>query len=826
MTDRRILHISVAVCLTAFALLMVEILLIRVLDVILLPNFGYAVITLAMFASGLAGVYATVRPLSSDAGIRTHVAALSLLFGITVVLLRPALNAAPAVYNQLPSGLLKQLSGAAMMYLVLVVPFFISGVILAYVFSAFPGRIRRLYFWDLVGAGAGCVAILPFLRSLGPGGLMFWAAAASVVASALFAGRRAWSAACVGLASVMFVIPLLKADGYFEFRMHTDKRGVRSAQQAGRIEFSEWGPISKIDVISGSAPQSDGTWGPKLVAYDGGSQTSTLFSFDQDYDRLRQEVLDPAGDFTRHFWQRGVLASHYLKRDTGADVLIMGSAAGQETKAALLFNARSVEGVELVDTVVRIARERYGPFIGRIFEDPRVRNRVGEGRSYLRATDEKYDILQIFSNHTSSNVASGSGATTPVYLETVEAYREYFSHLEPDGILHVNHHFYPRIITTAARAWKEMGRSGFQRRAIVFERPGGDTLPTILFKSSPWTEPEVAELQAFFSVPAGDPALPRLVVNPLRPDATFLPPELFSGSLSDELLKRVEYRIQPSTDDWPYFNNIQKGFTRVELDPARLLDESMAQAINGRLALPLGEYSILTVIGLVGVVLSGAILFLPLRLSVAGRAPWTAKYVSLAYFSCLGSGFIIIELVLIQIFMKPIGFPLYTFCVVICTMLAGAGCGSMAADWLAISPVRRWMIPFAGILVSGGTLLWIYPSAFDVLLAAPAAARMLASVLMILPLAFFLGMPFPLGILSLERQPRGSVAWAWGMNALFTVLGGVGAGASSLFVGFRLTFFMALGVYLLAFVLFARLRITCTRVDARTADAPALVGAA
>jgi hypothetical protein len=82
----------------------------------------------------------------------------------------------------------------------------------------------------------------------------------------------------------------------------------------------------------------------------------------------------------------------------------------------------------------------------------------------------------------------------------------------------------------------------------------------------------------------------------------------------------------------------------------------------------------------------------------------------------------------------------------------------------------------------------------------------LASILMIFPLTFFLGMPFPLGILSLDGQPTGSIAWAWGTNALFTVIGGVTAGVLSIFLGFKLTLWVALGIYLLAFALFARMR--------------------
>jgi hypothetical protein len=130
----------------------------------------------------------------------------------------------------------------------------------------------------------------------------------------------------------------------------------------------------------------------------------------------------------------------------------------------------------------------------------------------------------------------------------------------------------------------------------------------------------------------------------------------------------------------------------------------------------------------------------------------------------------------------------------------------MAAHRFDISPRRRWAIPFVGILACGITLLGTYPSLFDHLLALSTFGRALASILMIFPLTFFLGMPFPLGILSLDGQPTGSIAWAWGTNALFTVIGGVTAGVLSIFLGFKLTLWVALGIYLLAFALFARMR--------------------
>jgi hypothetical protein len=197
--------------------------------------------------------------------------------------------------------------------------------------------------------------------------------------------------------------------------------------------------------------------------------------------------------------------------------------------------------------------------------------------------------------------------------------------------------------------------------------------------------------------------------------------------------------------------------------------------------------------------------FVPLLASPAGRSSWPNKLTSITYFSCLGAGFIIIELTLIQIFMKLIGFPLYAYAAVIFTMLLAAGLGSLAADRFDISPRRRWAVPFIAVLVFG-VILWLtYPAVFGLFLAGPIALRILIGALMIFPMGFFMGMPLPLGILALADQPRGAVAWAWAMNGLFTVIGGLIAAIGSIYLGFGAMLLIGFAIYIAASIAFLQL---------------------
>ena len=58
--------IKPAVFSLAFCTLMLEVLLMRVFDVILFDNISYMIISCALFSFGLAGVYATLKPFKKE----------------------------------------------------------------------------------------------------------------------------------------------------------------------------------------------------------------------------------------------------------------------------------------------------------------------------------------------------------------------------------------------------------------------------------------------------------------------------------------------------------------------------------------------------------------------------------------------------------------------------------------------------------------------------------------------------------------------------------------------------------------------------------------
>ena len=808
-------RLSFGVLLIALSTLVLELMLTRVFDVTLTPNLSYFVVSLAVFSFGLAGIYATLRPVPVERDIHGRLVGCCVGFAAAVLILHPIINALPLDYLRIVKAPVTTLAAFGGLYLALLVPFFLAGYVLISIFSKYAAKIQRLYFWDLVGAGLGTVLVIPFILRIGPGGLIVCAAALGLLAGALFSQSRQATRAYVVAAIVIAIVPAVRGQNYIDFTYHMDKRGIIKAVAEGRDEIVRWDPISKIDVLDETfSPETATPWHKsgdrKAIEYDGGNQTSYFYKFDGNLKGLRELMDRDRSRVNEHFWQIGVLASHYLKRDTDHSVLVIGSAGGQETKASLIYGATYVDTVELVPTVVQLATGLYSPYIGDIFHNPAVHPHAGEGRSFIRSTGRKYDIIQIYSNHTSSSIAQGNGALSPVYLQTEEAYEEYFSHLTPTGVLHINHYGFPRMIATAALAWKNMGRTDFRRYVALYFSPSELTLPTLLIKMTPWTAAEIAELNAYLAPPELDEK-ERLVLmeNPLDPSKSFLSDDFYSGNFPRELAERIPVDFTPRTDDNPYFGQFRKTIRPLEADPKSFVDPGTAYMLNSSLlrAIPMDLVHLWITAG-ASVFFALVFIVLPLKFSKVGREEGATALPLLAYFACLGAGFINLELVFIQKFMQLIGSPLYTYSTVLFTMLLGAGIGSAASERLGISSQRRWAVPFVAVIIAGLALTALYPSVAKQALALPVGERALVAAAMIFPLGFFLGMPFPLGILAIERQPRGAIAWAWGMNGLFTVIGGLASVLTSLEWGFDFTIFMALVLYGCAFAVFRKMRDT------------------
>ena len=94
------------------------------------------------------------------------------------------------------------------------------------------------------------------------------------------------------------------------------------------------------------------------------------------------------------------------------------------------------------------------------------------------------------------------------------------------------------------------------------------------------------------------------------------------------------------------------------------------------------------------------------------------------------------------------------------------------------------------------------PPLFGALVALPAAAKMTLSAALIAPLAFAMGMPFPLGLARLAVGAPDWIPWAWAINGCASVVSAVLATLLAIHFGFTAVVGLAVALYVLAALAF------------------------
>ncbi|MCY1213126.1 hypothetical protein D9M72_248890 [compost metagenome] len=137
---------------------------------------------------------------------------------------------------------------------------------------------------------------------------------------------------------------------------------------------------------------------------------------------------------------------------------------------------------------------------------------------------------------------------------------------------------------------------------------------------------------------------------------------------------------------------------------------------------------------------------------------------------------------------------------VLCAFLCFAGLGSRYAQRMPARAGddrgrRQAALAVSGICVAALVYLVALPTVFRLLIGLPDPARIGVSVLLIAPLAFLMGMPFPLGLDRVAARDETLVPWAWGINACASVVAAVLATLVAIHAGFTAVILVALLLY-------------------------------
>jgi spermidine synthase len=777
------------------ATLAYEVLLVRLFAIVQWHHFAFMAISVALLGFGASGTWLALwqhRVVPRYTPIFAGAAALFALSAPASFLAAQSLpfNALAIVWD--PGQLLYLLA----MYLLLVVPFFCGATCVGLAFVCHGDKIGRLYAFNLIGSAVGALGIVAVLFVLPASDALRLIAALGFIASGLVAlDRKAvlWRTLSAGGAILAFMVWVLPAE-WLALRISDYKALPGALNVMGTKVLNERsGPLSLLSVVE--SPTVPFRYVPGLslnapmtppdqlgVFFDGDSMTA-ITRFDGRREGLAW--LDYTTD---------ALAYHLLEEPR---VLVLGAGGGSSVLQALYHRARQVDVVELDSNMVRLVGEDHAHYAGNIYKRPDVRVHVAEARRFMGSAEGQWDVVQI-PLLDAFGAAAGMHGLSETYIYTVEAFRLYLQRLRPGGWLSITRWLKlpPRdALRLFATAFEAMRRSGIENpeQRVVLLR--GLNTTTLLVKNGVVTEREIAKARAFTDERSFDLCYyPGISVDDANRFNVLDEPYFFTGAMAligtgrDAFMARYKFDIAPSTDEQPYFFDFLKWRTLPEVVAIR--------RAGGAGLLELGK--LVLVATLVQAALLGALLIMaPLwtKRRVLARSSEIWRVVT--YFFALGLGFLFVEIAFIQKFILFLGHPLYAIAVVLAGFLLFAGVGSATSSWFA-ERVDAWhrATPDRGLRLSAIQLstiaiiaisllyLLVLPALFDSLRSLGDIARILASLGLIAPLAFFMGMPFPLGLSRLWSGARPLVPWAWGVNGCASVLGAILASLIAMTSGF------------------------------------------
>lgn len=786
----------VSVALISAALLAYEICLMQLFAVIHFHHFAYMVISLALLGYGASGSFLAV----GECWLRRHhdlVYPLALaLFGLTAPLAFALGQAVP--FNGLElfwDG--RQSLYLALLFLLFMVPFFFGALAIALALLIHRRAVGRVYGYDLVGAGVGCLAVLGLLWLLPPVQLLVVIAALGLVAAgvSLFEIRLRYRRLVgVVLAMAVAALPTLAE------RLPLEPSPYKPLQQAlqvsgARIEKELSSPFGVLTVVDSPLVPFRHAPGMSLTA---------------GREPLPQKAVFTNGDgltaITRAAREREQLG--YLDQMTSAlpyhlqeveKALILGLGGGQDVLQARYHGIADITAVELNPQMVRLLRDDYGAYGGDLLAGG-VSVQIRDLRDYLRHSHRSFDLIQLALVDSFLPAAAGLYALRENYLYTVEALEEYVDRLSPRGMVAITRWLKnpPRdslkLVATAIEALQRRDVSEVGDHLVLIR---GWQTATLIVTREKFSHEQGWRLVAFCQERAFDivfgPGIGEDWANRYNilaePTLALGVRALLRGE-GESFFAGYKYHLQPATDDRPYFHHFFKWASLPELLRLRQ---------SGGAALMESGYLILVTVMLVAT-LGAVLLVLAPLLLLRREGQWQRPSLGMAkflYFLATGLGFMMIEIACIQKVMRYLHHPVYAVSVVIAAFLVFAGLGSMATGRLSERGWRpRTVVRLAVIVIALGGLLFMALGR-GALAALPELAlpgRMALTVLAIAPMALFMGMPFPLGLASL---PNGvAPAWAWGINGCASVLGSMIATLVAIDFGFNAVLAAAVVLYL------------------------------
>jgi hypothetical protein len=764
------LRLLAGIFISSSAAIAFEITLTRVFSISLWYHFAFMVISIAMLGIGLSG---TVLSLAPGLKRREHLGLYGLGLGLTLFIGYVGTNLIPFDPARLAWDR-QQLLYIGAYYILLALPFFFFGLVVATSFALESERASLVYGADLLGAGGGSVAAILLMSGLGPEGSVFAISAGGLVGAALLGRPRVAAALLVALMVLAGVNP-----DFMKIRL-SQYKGLEQALRYPGAELIKtyYSGFSRVDVFE--SPLARFAPGLSLKYLEPLPRQLGLAVDGAGIDA----ITDAGSDMEFLGFLPSALPYELAERRS---VLVAEPGGGLNVLLARHYGAGYVEKAESVPIVVEVVRDDYGDFSGGIYGSDTFEKLA---RSRLLSTDRKYDLIDI---SLTGAVPSGAFGMSEDYALTVEAFREYLDHLSKDGVLSLETYLVPpprtelRLLTTGLAALEDMGVRRPAEHIAALRSWGSMAL---VFKKTPFEEREISALKDF----ARSRSFDLLYYPSIRESETNIYVEMpnkdyyrafraiVDPATRDNFLRDYVFDVTPVHDESPYFHHYLK---------LGRLRETTA-VMGGKWQYFVEEGYLLPAVLAQVLVLSLVLLLLP----AFGKGARAKPSPDLAYFALLGLGFMFVEIPLIQAMILPLENPSYAVAVVLASVLVWSGAGSLLSQRFALLRTPRTVLALAALVVPYGLLLSL---GAERIAAYPIAMKFALTFLLASAAGVLMGIPFPMGMRLLGRKSPGLIPWAWAINGCFSVLAPVVATMLALEFGFDTVLFLGALMYLAAF---------------------------
>lgn len=140
---------------------------------------------------------------------------------------------------------------------------------------------------------------------------------------------------------------------------------------------------------------------------------------------------------------------------------------------------------------------------------------------------------------------------------------------------------------------------------------------------------------------------------------------------------------------------------------------------------------------------------------------------------------------MLMAFVLFLAYPLYAVATVLCAFLVFAAAGSWLTErWQKKMANSRYAILAVMVMGAFAPLPGHPPGLFQALIHLPNATKIIISVTLIAPMAVYMGMPFPVGMMRLAYAAQDTIPWAWVINGCASVVGAALATLLAIHLGF------------------------------------------